>query len=186
MKKYLTLVLLLSFLLIGILSACDDGGESESNESTTNESASETSETNTEEEEEEEEEASIDSGFVEVNETYTVNGLDIKIENIEITDDKVRVAMTIVNNSDTTKTFYPDQGFLVVGNKQVEADIFATEGDLSGDIFGGVEKSGVVIFNVADSGINFDEASEIVLRLGDVFDEESFNAEEFSETIAIK
>ena len=180
MKKYLTLVLLLSFLLIGILSACDDGREGESNESTTNESASETSETNSEEEEEE------NSGIVEVNKTYNVNGLDIKIENIKITDDKVRVAMTIVNNSDTTKTFYPDQGFLVVGNKQVEADIFATEGDLSGDIFGGVEKSGVVIFNVADSGINFDEASEIVLRLGDVFDEESFNAEEFAETITIK
>ena len=181
MKKYLTLVLLLSFLLIGILSACDDGGEGESNESTTNESASETSEMSVNAEEEEE-----NSGIVEVNKTYNVNGLDIKIENIEITDDKVRVAMTIANNSDTTKTFYPDQGFLVVGNKQVEADIFATEGDLSGDIFGGVEKSGVVIFNVADSGINFDEASEIVLRLGDVFDEESFNAEEFSETIAIK
>lgn len=178
MKKLI--MLLFSALLIGILSACDDGGEGESNESTTNESASETSETNTEEEEEE------NSGFVEVNKTYNVNGLDITIENIEITDDKVRVAMTIANNSDTTKTFYPDQGFLVVGNKQVEADIFATEGDLSGDIFGGVEKSGVVIFNVADSGINFDEASEINLRLGDVFDEESFNAEEFAETIAIK
>src|SRR5690606_3842549 len=105
MKKYLTLVLLLSFLLIGILSACDDGGESESNESTTNESVSETSETNMEEEKE----ASVDSGFVEVNETYNVNGLDITIENIEITDNKVRVAMTIANNSDTTKTFYPDQ-----------------------------------------------------------------------------
>lgn len=182
MKKLI--MLLFSVLLIGILSACDDGGEGESNESTTNESASETSETNTEEEEKEE--ASVDSGIVEVNKTYNVNGLDIKIENIEITDDKVRVAMTIANNSDTTKTFYPDQGFLVVGNKQVEADIFATEGDLSGDIFGGVEKSGVVIFNVADSGINFDESSEIVLRLGDVFDEESFNAEEFAETIAIK
>src|SRR5690606_31334872 len=150
-------------------------------ESTTNESASETLEMSVNAEEEEE-----NSGIVEVNETYNVNGLDITIENIEITDDKVRVAMTIVNNSDTTKTFYPDQGFLVVGNKQVEADIFATEGDLSGDIFGGVEKSGVVIFNVADSGINFDEASEIVLRLGDVFDEESFNAEEFAGTIAIK
>src|SRR5690606_41438045 len=148
------IMLLFSALLIGILSACDDGGEGESNESTTNESASETSEMTVNAEEEE------NSGFVEVNETYNVNGLDIKIENIEITDDKVRVAMTIANNSDTTKTFYPDQGFLVVGNKQVEADIFATEGDLSGDIFGGVEKSGVVIFNVADSGINFDERSE--------------------------
>src|SRR5690606_8889103 len=180
MKKLI--MLLFSALLIGILSACDDGGEGESNESTTNESASETSEmsVNTEEEEEE------NSGIVEVNKTYNVNGLDIKIENIEITDDKVRVAMTIANNSDTTKTFYPDQGFLVVGNKQVEADIFATEGDLSGDIFGGVEQSGVLIFNVADYGINFDEASEIVLSLGDVFDEESFNAEEFAETIAIK
>lgn len=177
MKKLI--MLLFSALLIGILTACDDGGEGESNESTTNKSASETSEMSVNAEEE-------NSGIVEVNKTYNVNGLDIKIENIEITDDKVRVAMTIANNSDTTKTFYPDQGFLVVGNKQVEADIFATEGDLSGDIFGGVEKSGVVIFNVADSGINFDEASEIVLRLGDVFDEESFNAEEFAETIAIK
>lgn len=180
MKKLI--MLLFSALLIGILFACDEGGEGESNESTTNESASETSEMSVNAEEKEEE----NSGIVEVNKTYNVNGLDIKIENIEITDDKVRVAMTIVNNSDTTKTFYPDQGFLVVGNKQVEADIFATEGDLSGDIFGGVEKSGVVIFNVADSGINFDEASEINLRLGDVFDEESFNAEEFAETIAIK
>src|SRR5690606_15212165 len=86
-------------LLIGILSACDDGGEGESNESTTNESASENSEMSVNAEEEEEE-ASVDSGFVEVNETYNVNGLDIMIENIEITDDKVRVAMTIANNSD--------------------------------------------------------------------------------------
>src|SRR5690606_29130568 len=123
MKKLI--MLLFSVLLIGILSACDDGGEGESNESTTNESASETSEMSVNAEEEE------NSGIVEVNKTYNVNGLDIKIENIEITDDKVRVAMTIANNSDTTKTFYPDQGFLVVGNKQVEADIFSTEGDLS-------------------------------------------------------
>src|SRR5690606_40945811 len=71
----------------------------ESNESTTNESASENSEMSVNAEEEEEE-ASVDSGFVEVNETYNVNGLDIMIENIEITDDKVRVAMTIARSEE--------------------------------------------------------------------------------------
>jgi len=178
------IVLPFSILLIGLLTACGgvEDSESASTESVeTNEEQTESNEVETQEESKED-----GGGKIEVNETYSVNGLDITIENIEITDRKLKVGMTIANTEDTTKTFYPDQGAIVIGSTQIDANMFETEGDISGDIFGGVEKSGTVVFYIDESGINFDEVDEITLRFGDVFDDETFNAKEFTETISLK
>lgn len=177
-------VLIFSILLIGLLTACGNVEESEkvaNNSGETNEEQTESNEVETQEEGSED-----DNGIIEVNETYSVNGLDITIENIEITDRKLKVGMTIANTEDTTKTFYPDQGAVIIGSTQIDADMFETEGDVSGDVFGGVEKSGTVVFYIDESGINFDEVDEITLRFGDVFDDESFEAKEFAETISLK
>lgn len=143
-------------------------------------STTETSEESTEVEPEEESE-----GIYEINETYEVNGLTIDISTIEVSDDDVKIAMKLTNNSENTLSFYPDQGDIIIGNKQVGANMFMTDGDVSGDIHAGVEKSGVIRF-ILDDDISADDIEEITLKLGDVYNEDEFNAEEFSETLSLK
>ena len=83
--------------------------------------------------------------IIEVNEEYEVNGLNIVIEDIEITEKDVKISMNVKNESDNTKTFYPDQGDIVIGNKQIGANMYMTDGDVSGDIHAGVEISELYI-----------------------------------------
>lgn len=144
----------------------------------------ETSEESTEVEPDEETEAESE-GIYEINETYEVNGLTIDISTIEVSDDDVKIAMKLTNNSETTLSFYPDQGDIIIGNKQVGANMFMTDGDVSGDIHAGVEKSGTIRF-ILDDDISTDDIEEITLKLGDVYNEDEFNAEEFSETLSLK
>lgn len=127
----------------------------------------------------------VDDGIYEINETYEVNGLTINISTIEVSDDDVKIAMKLANNSENTLSFYPDQGDIIIGNKQVGANMFMTDGDVSGDIHAGVEKSGVIRF-ILDDGISADDIEEITLKLGDVYNEDEFNAKEFSETLSLK
>ena len=124
-------------------------------------------------------------GIYEINETYEVNGLTIDISTIEVSDDDVKIAMKLANNSENTLSFYPDQGDIIIGNKQVGANMFMTDGDVSGDIHAGVEKSGTIRF-ILDDDISTDDIEEITLKLGDVYNEDEFNAEEFSETLSLK
>ena len=133
----------------------------------------------------EEEGEEVDDGIYEINETYEVNGLTINISTIEVSDDDVKIAMKLANNSENTLSFYPDQGDIIIGNKQVGANMFMTDGDVSGDIHAGVEKSGVIRF-ILDDGISADDIEEITLKLGDVYNEDEFNAKEFSETLSLK
>ncbi|MEI3612926.1 hypothetical protein [Pseudogracilibacillus sp. SO30301A] len=122
---------------------------------------------------------------VEVDETYEVNGLNIHISNIEITEKDVKVHMTINNEGDNSKSFHPDQHDLIIGNKQYGANMFMTKGDVSGEIHSGVEKTGTIRFMADDDGFNVAEIEEITLKLGNVFDEDSFETEAFDETISI-
>lgn len=122
--------------------------------------------------------------IIEVNEEYEVNGLNIVIEDIEITEKDVKISMNVKNESDNTKTFYPDQGDIVIGNKQIGANMFMTDGDVSGDIHAGVEKSGTLQF--LDDELIPSEITEIELMLGNVFDEETFDSESFEEVISVE
>src|SRR5690625_4814456 len=47
-----------------------------------------------------EEEEEVDGGIYEINETYEVNGLTIDISTIEVSDDDVKIAMKLTNNSE--------------------------------------------------------------------------------------
>lgn len=122
--------------------------------------------------------------IIEVNEEYEVNGLNIVIEDIEITEKDVKISMNVKNESDNTKTFYPDQGDIVIGNKQIGANMFMTDGDVSGDIHAGVEKSGTLRF--LDDELIPSEITEIELMLGNVFDEETYDSEDFKEVINVE
>lgn len=121
---------------------------------------------------------------VEVDGTYEVNGLSVHIGNIEITEDDVKVHMTLNNDSDNSKSFHPDQHDLVIGNKQYGANMFMTKGDVSGEIHAGIEKSGTIRFIIED-GHDVSEIEEITLKLGNIFDDDSFESEDFDETITI-
>lgn len=121
-----------------------------------------------------------------VNKEYEVNGLKIKIGEVVVQKDRVIVGMTVSNPGNNTKTFYPDHGNAVVGTMQLDANMFFTEGDVSGEISGGVVKEGVIHFLVP-KGKSLDPATvtQIKLNLGKVFDDTNFSVKEFSETITL-
>jgi hypothetical protein len=55
--------------------------------------------------------------------------------------------VSVTNGTDQTVNVYPNQGSVVVGNQQAEADIWVSE-DVGGEIFAGVTQSGVVLFGL--------------------------------------
>lgn len=123
---------------------------------------------------------------VTVNKVYKVNGLDITIGDIIITKKDIKVDMNIVNTTGDQISFFPDQGSIVIGNTQVDANMFMTKGDVSGDIHGGVEKTGTIRF-LAQEGKEFSpsEINEIKLALGMILNDKSYASEDFNETIVL-
>ncbi len=102
-----------------------------------------------------------------INETFTINGLDISIGDIEVRSDRILVGMTLNNETEDNMGLYPDQGNAVMGNMILSSNMFMSEGDLGGDIYAGTEKSGVIVFTAPEDREIPDE-DEITLKLGDV------------------
>lgn len=121
---------------------------------------------------------------VSVNREFKINGLNITIGDIVITKKDIKIDMTILNTTDDQISFFPDQGSLIVGNTQVDANMFMTKGDVSGDIHGGVEKTGTIKF-LAQDGKEFSpsEINEIKLAFGMILNDKSYESEDFNETI---
>lgn len=126
-----------------------------------------------------------DKDKISIQKDYTVNGLKITIGEIELHKDKVVVGITLKNKTENTLSFYPDQGNAVMGSMQLEGNMFMTEGDISGDIHGGVTKSGVLFFTAPEDK-ELPKEKSITLHLGDVYDEDSFSAKEFKATLSLE
>lgn len=101
-----------------------------------------------------------------------VMGLKINIADVKITDTEIQVGMNLENTTDGLLTFYPDQGSVVVGDMQLDANMFLGSGEVSGDINGGVKMDGVIVFSVPE-GKTLDVAAvkELKFNFGDVFNE---------------
>lgn len=124
---------------------------------------------------------------VAINEEFIINGLKITIGEVQVEKDCILIGMTIKNESSNKLSFFPDQGCVVVGDIQLEGNLFRTEGDISGDFHPGVEKSGVAVFTVPEGKtLNPKEITEIVLHAGDVFNEATFAVEPFDANLALK
>lgn len=123
----------------------------------------------------------------QINKEFEVNGLKIRIGEVVVQKDRVIVGMTVTNPGEDTLSFFPDQGNAVVNGMQLEANLFFTEGDVSGEITGGASKEGVVHF-LAPEGKSLDPAQvkEVRLNLGEVFNDKAMTAKEFNETISLK
>jgi len=114
-------------------------------------------------------------------------GLSLKIAEIQIEENRILVGMTITNNSGSTLSFYPDQGNVVTGNMQLDANMFGGEGDASGEIQPGVQKSAVIHFDVPKGqALTPSEVKEVRLHFGDVFNRDEFESTKCDITINIE
>lgn len=117
----------------------------------------------------------------------TAQGLKVGLGDIKIKENKIQVGLNVNNTTDGVLHFYPDQGSAVIGDLQLDANMFLTDGDVSGDIQGGVKKEAVLEF-LAPKGKTIDvkTVKEIKLMLGDVTTEDFMNSEDVSFTIPVK
>jgi hypothetical protein len=122
-----------------------------------------------------------------INQDFQVNGLNVKIGDIKVQNNKVIVGLTLKNTTNDKLSFYPDQGNVVVGSMQLDADLFGGNGDVGGDIQAGVEKSGVIEFITPDGkSLNPNDVKEVELHFGDVFNENSMNSSSFDQKINLQ
>ena len=56
-------------------------------------------------------------------------------------------------------SFHPNQGTLVIGNEQVDANLFVSDGDVGGEIRDGVEREGTIVWE-------FESGKEKVVKVG--------------------
>lgn len=102
-------------------------------------------------------------------------GLTITVGEVLVDSSRMAVGMTVKNNSQSVLAFYPDQGSAVIGDRQVDANMFMTEGSVGGELQAGVSRSGVIVF-AAPNGQPLDPAqiTTIKLALGQIVDMQNF------------
>ena len=168
-------------VLIIILAIAFGGGEDDKVNTGANDSKSE--KTETKEESKDDGSKKVDASSV----TTEALGLKIGLGEVKITKDKIQVGINVENTSENKVTFYPDQGSAVVGDMQLEANMFLTDGDVSGDIQSGVKKDGVLEF-LAPEGkeLTVKDVKQIKLALGDVFDDTTFDSKDVTLTVEVK
>jgi hypothetical protein len=119
--------------------------------------------------------------------SQVVNGLTINIAEVKIEKDKISVGMNIENPTGQKLTFYPDQGSLVVGDMQLESNMFMGAGDVSGDVNAGVKKDGVIVFTAPEGKeLDIPSITELKLNFGTVFNDESYATEEANIVVPVK
>lgn len=120
-----------------------------------------------------------------VQQQYVVNGLAVTIGDIEIQSRKVLLGITVKNETNDKLSFYPDQGSIVMGAMQLDANIFMTEGSVSGEIMPGVEKSAVIHFTTPENQ-DVPSTRTVSLHLGSVYNLDTFTGTaDFVETITL-
>ncbi|WP_019243630.1 MULTISPECIES: hypothetical protein [Bacillus] len=181
MKKFFKFGCLgfIALIVIFIIIAVAGGGDSDKVSTGSDNNKNEEKETKT-----------VDDGSKKVDassQNMDAVGLKIGLGEIKITDDKILVGINIENTNSKAVSFYPDQGSAVVGNMQLDANLFLTDGDIGGDVQSGVKQEGVIEF-LAPKGKNIDVKSvkEIKLELGDVNSEDFMENHKVSFTIPVQ
>lgn len=119
--------------------------------------------------------------------SQTVNGLNINIAEVKIEKDKVSIGMSYQNTSGQKISFFPDQGSVVIGDMQLEANTFLGSRDMGGDINAGVKKDGVIVFEVPEGkSIDIPSVTEIKLNLGKVFNDSYTDTQDANISVPVK
>ena len=133
---------------------------------------------------------SLDDGSKKVDATShssEVIGLKIGLGEVKINKDKLQVGINVENTNDQAISFYPDQGSAVIGDLQLDANLFLTDGDIGGDIQSGVKQEGVIEF-LAPEGKEIDtkNVKEIKFIFGDAITEDFTKSKPVSFTVPVK
>src|SRR5699024_7099012 len=105
----------------------------------------------------------------DVNKEYNLDGFIFEVETIEVTEKDVKIYVSAENKQDESLTFYPDQGEIVIGDKQLSSNFLMNKGDSWGDIHSGVKKSGMFKYVADDEGLKPSEITEIKLIYGNIY-----------------
>jgi hypothetical protein len=119
--------------------------------------------------------------------TINAAGMQVGLGEIKITEDKISVGINLANTTKEALTFYPDQGHLVIGDMQLDANLFMTEGDIGGEVQSGVKQEGVIEF-LAPEGkkIDVNTVKEIKLFFGDVVTADYMTTKEVNFVIPVQ
>ncbi|KDE23235.1 MULTISPECIES: hypothetical protein [Bacillus] len=116
-----------------------------------------------------------------------VLGMKVNLGDVKIMKDKINVGLNIENTTDKVLTFYPDQGNAVIGSMQLSANMFLTDGEVGGEVQGGVKQEGVLEFTAPEGKeIDVDSVKEIKLNFGEVITEDFMNNKAVSITVPVK
>lgn len=119
--------------------------------------------------------------------TKDVLGMKVGLGEIQIAEDKISVGMNIENTTDKPLSFYPDQGQSVVGDMQLDANLFMTTGSIGGDVQGGVKQDGVIEFLPPEGKkIDVEAIDSIKLIFGDVTTDDFMKSEPVNFEITVK
>lgn len=119
--------------------------------------------------------------------TVEAAGMKVALGEIKISSDKLQVGINIENTTDGELMFYPDQGSAVIGDMQLDANMFLTDGSIGGDVQAGVKQEGVLEF-LAPEGkeIDVEAIKEIRLLFGDVVTEDFMTTEAVEFTVPVE
>jgi hypothetical protein len=122
------------------------------------------------------------------NASATEFGMKVNIADIKISADKIEVGMNIQNTGKEKMTWFPDQDAkIVVGDMQLDSNMFMEDGKLGGDIEAGVKKDGVLVFPAPD-GKKLDVAkiTQIKLNCGELNTPDYSDSKEIRFDIPVK
>lgn len=180
MKKFIALFLALGLSLA--LAACGNSGVSTGSEGNSSEKKDESKE-DSKEKPKDDGSKTVDASK---NSTEAV-GMKVSLGEMKVAADKISVGINLENTTGDALNFYPDQGQAVVGDMQLEANLFMTSGEIGGEVQGGVKQDGVIEF-LAPEGKEIDVASikEVKLLFGDVTTADFMKTKAVEFTVPVK
>ena len=114
-------------------------------------------------------------------------GMKVNLGEIKISKDKLEVGINIENTTDSQLMFYPDQGSAVIGDMQLDANMFLTDGSIGGDVQAGVKQEGVLEFLAPDGKeIDVEAIQEIKLLFGDVVTDDFMTTKAVEFTVPVQ
>ncbi|SNZ11594.1 hypothetical protein SAMN05421503_2093 [Terribacillus aidingensis] len=175
MKKLLGISLLLVLMIA--LAACS------STEDVSTGSDSESAESSEKSNETDDNAKKVDAS----DQSVTAANLKVGLGDVKVLEDKIQVGINVENTASDAVSFYPDQGSAVIGDMQLDANMFLTDGSVSGDIQASVKKEGVLEF-LAPEGKKIDPATvkEIKLVLGDATSADFMTTEPVEFTVTVE
>jgi hypothetical protein len=178
MKKYLVL---LSMAMVFVLGACENSDVSTGGSGNSTEKKTEATKPKEQKKEDNSVKVNVNNQSVEA------AGMKVGLGEVKITEDKISVGINLENTTNKQLTFYPDQGHLVVGDMQLEANMFMTSGEIGGDVQGGVKQDGVIEFLVPEGKkIDVKSIKEIKILFGDVTTEDFMTTKPVNFTVKVK